>query len=90
VVFSGGWLSGSGEVPTAEAVVGWLLEHHELQVAGDDLSDSEPVSDVDGLSDLESILDEVEDNFCASNEGRLPVGMSLSTLLQFFLFSFLD
>lgn len=90
MVFAGGWLSGSGEAPTAEAVVGWLLEHHELQIAGDDLSDSEPVSDVDGLSDLESILDEVEDDFSASNEGRLPVGITLSCLVWIFLFILCD
>lgn len=79
----GGWLGGSSEPPTAEAVVAWLLDHHELQVVDDDLSDSEPLSDVDLLSDLESVLGDVDDDFSVVNDDRLlnlavPGGASCS------------
>lgn len=71
--FAGGWLGGSSEPPTAEAVVAWLLDHHELQVVDEDLSDSEALSDVDLLSDLESVLGDVDDDFSVVNDDHLLV-----------------
>ena len=48
--------------PSAESLVGWLLEHQELQI--DSLSDVDGKSDVadaEGLSDFEFMLADLED-----------------------------
>ncbi|XP_070553640.1 E3 ubiquitin-protein ligase HERC2-like isoform X2 [Ptychodera flava] len=52
--------SGSGDTPSAEVLVSWLLEHPDLQVP-DLKSDSESISSCDDLSDTDSVLDEFED-----------------------------
>ena len=56
---SGGSLAPGSEMPSAETLVGWLLEHTELQVA--DLSDSDGLSSIDAFSDTDSMSDEFED-----------------------------
>lgn len=49
-----------GDVPSAESLVGWLLEHPELQVP--EFSESDSMSEPDGLSDSDS-EEEVEGAF---------------------------
>ena len=49
----GGSLVPGADVPTAEALVGWLLEHQDIQIPG--LSDSDSLSDL--FSDSDSISD---------------------------------
>jgi hypothetical protein len=52
----GGTLTGDADTPSAESLVGWLLEHQDLS------SDSESLSDVDDLSGPGSVtLDEYDD-----------------------------
>ena len=43
-------------MPSAEALVGWLLEHQELQVP--QLSDSDSLSSIEGFSDSDSTFDD--------------------------------
>lgn len=48
-----------GELPSAESLVGWLLENQSLPVA--DLSDSDSLSSFDAFSDTDSMSDDLED-----------------------------
>jgi hypothetical protein len=58
----GGSLAPGADVPSAESLVGWLLEHQDLQVT--ELSDSEEVElddDEGSLSDIFSDSDSISD-----------------------------
>ncbi len=59
VLFSGGSLAPGSEMPSAETLVGWLLEHTELQIT--DLSDSDSLSSIEGFSDSDSMSDDYDD-----------------------------
>ncbi len=59
-MFAGGSLDGSSEAPSAEALVGWLLEHQELHVT-EISDDSESLPSIEGFSDSDSMSDEFED-----------------------------
>ena len=57
---SGGSLECGSDTPSAEALVGWLLEHQDLHVT--ELSeDSESLPSIEGFSDSDSMSDEFED-----------------------------
>ncbi len=57
------------DTPSAEALVGWLLEHQELHVA--ELSDdSESLPSIEGFSDSDSMSDDFEDLEGAFGEVR--------------------
>ena len=51
--------SGDNDLPSAEALVGWLLEHQEVQVS--DASDSDSLSSLDGFSDSDSYSDDMDE-----------------------------
>lgn len=55
----GGSTAPGHEMPSAESLVGWLLEHQEVQVTT--LSDTDSLSSADPLSDSDSMSDEFED-----------------------------
>ena len=57
-------------MPSAESLVGWLLEHQEVQVT--ELSDSDSLSSVDALSDSTSISDDFDDLEGAFGEVSIP------------------
>ena len=50
----------SGDSPSAEVLVSWLLEHPDLQVP-DLISDSESMSSCEDFSDSESVSDDLEE-----------------------------
>ncbi|XP_077983839.1 E3 ubiquitin-protein ligase HERC2-like [Glandiceps talaboti] len=52
--------SSSGDSPSAEVLVSWLLEHPDLQVP-DLISDSESMSSCEDFSDSESVSDDLEE-----------------------------
>ena len=57
---AGGSVECGSDTPSAEALVGWLLEHQELHVA--ELSeDSESLPSIEGFTDSDSMSDDFED-----------------------------
>ena len=48
------------DMPSAESLVGWLLEHQATEQATE-LSDTDSLSSIDALSDSDSMSDEFED-----------------------------
>ena len=57
---SGGSVECGSDTPSAEALVGWLLEHQELHVA--ELSDdSESLPSIEGFTDSDSVSEDFED-----------------------------
>jgi hypothetical protein len=57
----GGALTPGADVPTAEALVGWLLEHQDVQIPG--MSDSDSLSDLFDDSDSMSDYSDYYDTF---------------------------
>jgi E3 ubiquitin-protein ligase HERC2 len=75
----GGSLQSENEAPSVETLVGWLLEHSELQMS--DLSDTDSISDdYDIFSDSDGMLDDLEDMTNAVMEAQAP--MPLATVYK--------